>query len=40
MRPALMTSEVFELAIPAIERPQTYVFDLTVTRISYIALRW
>jgi hypothetical protein len=35
-----MTSEVFELAIPAIERPQTYAFDLTATRIGYIPLRW
>jgi hypothetical protein len=35
-----MISEVFELAIPTIERPQTYVFDLTAPRIGYISFRW
>jgi hypothetical protein len=40
MRPALMTSEGFELTIPAIERPQTYASDRTANMIGYISLSW
>jgi hypothetical protein len=34
------TSEGFELAIPTIERPQTYASDRTATKIGYISLSW